>query len=248
MISNFSSSERNIHQTASKDRILNISYDNIVPGEYEKRVIFGNMCESLVSMRCIFEGTSADIFYITGGLSRFDEYIKKEAGGTQAFLKIILNLLYAVKECGNYLIPENEISLKTENIFFSEMNGNAKLVYMPGFRRERPLGEEVAALVEKAEKMCHLGMLQRDIMSEYKNSLVESESDISVMTALTEEAIRKTFMPVLHDEKDTDALYTGKKIENQGMTSMAMEEAAKYGSGSGVLKRHIRDFINEIVS
>lgn len=254
MISSINNDGRNIQQTASGDKILNISYDNIVPGEYEKRVIFGNMCGALVSMRCIFEGTSADIFYITGGLSRFDEYVKKEAADTQSFLKIILSLLQAVRECRNYLIPENELSLKSENIFFSEMNGNAKLIYMPGFRRESALGEETAALVEKAERICRFGMLQRGIMTEYKAALIEAESDAAAMISLTEEAIRKTFTPAIYGGADyeCDSGTVGstgaeKRQPAVNQASRMMEDASEYGTG-GVLKRHIRDFINELVS
>lgn len=69
MGSSMSFYDRNIQQVASDDKVIHISYDNLVPGEYEKRVIFGNMCISLVRMRCIFEGNDADVFYITAGLN-----------------------------------------------------------------------------------------------------------------------------------------------------------------------------------
>jgi hypothetical protein len=238
MNSNLTAGERNVQQVFSGDRVIHISYDNLIPGEYEKRVIFGNLCGSLTGMRCIFEGRRADVFYITGGLCRFDDYIKKEAENTQSFLGIILEILKAVRECGNYLIPENELSLKPENIFFSEMNGSVKLLYMPGFRRKASLAEEMAMLTDRAEKVCHFGMLQRDIISEYRSELLRGDNDTDSMISITEEAMRRTFIPSVPDSiKAADG---EKKV-------MVMESGSDYGAG-GIIKRHLKDFINELVS
>ncbi len=262
MGSNMKLYDRNIQQVSSDDKVIHISYDNLVPGEYEKRVIFGNMCGSLVGMRCIFEGDGADIFYITAGMSRFDEYIARAADSMQSFLGVILSILKAVRDCGNYLIPENEISLKRENIFFSEMNGSVKLMYLPGFSRESSIGSETVMLTEQAERMCGFGMLHRDALNEYRSKILENENDIHEMIALTEEAMRRTFnvsSDIKADEArtaSTDPAAPVNTVFSYDRFSAAAEidkhpavreEPAEYGA-SGVIKRHIREFINELVS
>ncbi len=254
MGSNMNFYDRDIRQIASDDKVIHISYDNLVPGEYEKRVIFGNMCGSLVRMRCIFEGSDADIFYITAGLSRFDEYIARETDSMQSFLGMILNILKAVRDCGNYLIPENEISLRSDNIFFSDMNGSVRLMYLPGFNRDGSLGNEAVMLTEHAEKLCRHGMLQRDALREYRSELLENENDIQEMISLTEEAMRRTFnvytneytaaAPGAEVSSDTADIAAACIPEKR---PMVREEPAEYGTG-GVIKRHIREFINELVS
>lgn len=292
MGSNMNFYDRDIKQIASDDKVIHISYDNLVPGEYEKRVIFGNMCGSLVRMRCIFEGNDADVFYITAGLSRFDEYIARNTDSMQSFLGMILNVLKAVRDCGNYLIPENEISLRSENIFFSDMNGSVRLMYLPGFSRDGSLGKEAVALTERAEKLCSHGMLQHDALKEYRSELLENENDIHEMISLTEEAMRRTFniypntsytnafhgaapgaeddagasdggmtadmiqkynystgAGTYHAESGAPALYD-RAAAGAGSAEkrlMVREEPAEYGA-SGVIKRHIREFINELVS
>lgn len=264
MGSSMSFYDRNIQQVASDDKVIHISYDNLVPGEYEKRVIFGNMCGSLVRMRCIFEGSGADVFYITAGLAGFDEYAGKEAESMQGFLGIILNILKAVRDCGNYLIPENEISLRPENIFFSEMNGDVRLMYLPGFSRESSLGREAVMLTERAEKLCRAGVLARGALEEYRVRLLENENDVHEMISATEEAMRRTFNVFQHSQQPAAPLYSAQASSqaagtppsyDQGATAPAESERrtavretpVEYGAG-GVIKRHIREFINELVS
>lgn len=275
MGSSMSFYDRDIRQVSSDDKVIHISYDNLVPGEYEKRVIFGNMCSSLVKMRCIFEGNDADIFYITAGLSRSDEYIARETDSIQSFLEMVLNILKAVRDCENYLIPENEISLRCENIFFSEMNGSVRLMYLPGFSREGTIGREVVMITEHAEKLCRFGMLHKDVLSEYRNGILENENDIQEMISLTEEAMRRTFNVYSSDvnnEYDASAASEEKSADMQpcgsgqspsalpayggyshadaaasGKRFAAREEPVEYGTG-GVIKKHIREFINELVS
>ena len=263
MGSSMSFYDRNIQQVASDDKVIHISYDNLVPGEYEKRVIFGNMCISLVRMRCIFEGNDADVFYITAGLNRFDEYIGKETESMQGFLGLILNILKAVRNCGNYLIPENEISLRSENIFFSKMNGDVRLMYLPGFSRESSLGREAVMLTERAEKLCRPGVLTRSALEEYRARLIENENDVHEMISATEEAMRRTFnvfQPSQHSDAHMHSAQAPSQaaappVRDHGGTAsveserrLAVREThVEYGAG-GVIKRHIREFINELVS
>lgn len=279
MGSNMNYYSRNIQQVASDDKVIHISYDNLIPGEYEKRVIFGNMCPSLVGMRCIFEGNDADVFYITAGLSRFDEYAAREVDSMQSFLGMILNVLKAVRDCANYLIPENEVSLRSENIFFSEMNGSAKLMYLPGFVRDGSIGTEAVMLTERAERLCGAGMLQREALEAYRGRLAENENDIHEMIAITEEAMRRTYN-IAYDQAAVQSsgqpahqYQASAASEQRGLYDIGSiaplneisleknrseknrtekrpavgEEPASYGTG-GVIKRHIREFINELVS
>lgn len=238
---NINFTTRNVYQVSAGEQAVRISYDELMPGEYEKRVILGNGCSSLVSMRCIFEGDSADIFYITSGLCTFEEYFRRTAGSLQSFLDAFLKLLNAIVDCEDHLILKDEIRLRMENIFFSEANGNVKLLYMPGSAREGTLGAEMAAVIEDAQSLCSAGMLYGGQLEEYKASVKGAGNNIERMILLTEEYLRRTF-------SSAAAPYNaGGNEENIKENAVAEEAADFYGTGSSI-KKHIKDFINELVS
>jgi len=228
--------ERNIQQGFSDERVIHISYSNFIPGNYEKQVIFGNKCPSLTGMRCIFEGSNADVFYIIGGLCRFEEYVEKKAVSTQDLLGLILSVLKAVKECSAYLVMGNEISLKSENIYFTAAEGRVQLMYMPGGRRLSNMGDEIILLTEKAERISRLGLLQKDIIKDFCSAVSTCGDDVADMIAAAEEAMRKTYIP-FQDVSD----------ENEIRSQKLQEEKREYMEGSAI-KKHIRDFFNELVS
>lgn len=237
MNSNILSSERKIRQVSSGDRVIHISYGSFLPGDYEKQVILGNRCSALVPVRCIFDGDSADIFYIVSGLCGFTEYVEKQTNGTRSFLELFLGILKEMQLCGQYLIPHNEISLLEEHLFFSEMNGEAKLLYMPGSAREEALGQALAGLVQRAERRCHLGLFQRELLDEYRNELLLCEEDLEQMIGVTEETMRKTYGMEIPEMTAAPAA---------GVQSV--REQPKEYAASGGIRRHLKDLINDLVS
>lgn len=228
--------ERNIQQGSSDEKVIHISYSNFSPGDYEKQVIFGNRCPSLVRMRCIFEGSRADIFYITGGSYRYKEYIERKAVDTQDILRVILAILKALQDCCGYLIMENEISLNSNNIFFSLSDDSVRLMYMPGRDQGMELSEQMILLTREAEAASRLGMLQKDILRGFCDTVSDCGNDISKMIEAAEEALRKTYIPFqdISDEADVSV----PKLQ---------EEKRDY-SEAGSFKRHLKDFFNELVS
>ena len=238
MNSNILNPERSIRQLSSGDRVVHISYGSFLPGDYEKQVILGNKCSALIPMRCIFDGDSADIFYIISGLCGFEEYVEKETDGARSLLEMILNVMKAVRLCGQYLILEHEVSLRPEHIFFSEANGAARLLYMPGSAPGESLGEAFAELLRTGEQRCRLGLFQKELLEDCRNGLIVCGNDLEQMICAAEESMRRTFGMELPEISGAPAAAEEVSVR---------EYSSEYG-GTGGIRRHLREFLNDLVS
>ena len=118
-------------------------------------------------------------------------------------------------------------------------------------------------LTERAEKLCRPGVLTRSALEEYRARLIENENDVHEMISETEEAMRRTFnvfQPSQHSDAHMHSAQApsqaaappvrdhGGTVSVESERRLAVRETpVEYGAG-GVIKRHIREFINELVS
>ena len=231
--------ERNVRQISCGTNVIHISYENFLPGEYEKRVIFGSRCRSLVKMRCIFDEKRADIFYMIFGLTSLEDYLKKQPDDIQKVLEILLDIIKAVRDCSSCLIPAEELMLDFDSIYVSEQQDRVLLIYNPGGGRSGSLSGSISAIADRMKKSCRAACLGGRVLDQYQKQLLSCEEDVEKIISATEEAMRRSYTGI-------PAGYSAPETGPADIHAV-MESENAYGAGS-IIRQHIRDFFNELVS
>lgn len=146
------------------EKTLHMRFQSVECESYIREVILENECEFLLNMRCICGEHYMDVFYSTSGLVRIDEYVSAHVMNIVELMKLMREVVRAVKHCSEYLIAPEELVLSRDMIFVEATGQRVKLVYLPEYRSSENLRERMADLSERlcGECVC-ASMMSQDV-------------------------------------------------------------------------------------
>ncbi len=230
------------------EKRIHIKFNNISLSEFERRVIVENKCDSFLDMRCISDKNSLEIFYSDDGFRVLGDVVKENVKEPSDLLMIINAILRAVRDCGNYLITPEEICLSEECIYYSEESRRAGFLYIPGYKSDLEIREQIVEIVDRAVEKSERMALMMKTISRYKMKIYEDEYGIDDLMRITEDFIRAESAL-----KIPEIVYVDKPEDKQQFS--VMDGNAEYNSGNGAagfnvdkIKKRFWKIINEFVS
>lgn len=160
--------------------------------EYEKRILSMKDCPSVLQVSFMKMENEERITYDFTGYCPLEEFIRlsmkrsnsdgENRNDADGALKIILNILYAIKECGDYLLMGDRLPLLMETIFIDISTDKVSFAYVPSLLDNTTLQERLIDLFEKISAFYYDGELNPFIAGLKKGILEKNPGVDGIIT------------------------------------------------------------------
>lgn len=225
------------------EKTLHMRFQSVECEPYVREVILENECEFLLNMRCICGERHMDVFYSTSGLVRIDEYVSAHVMNIVELIKLMREVVRAVKHCGEYLIAPEELILSRDMIFVEAAGPHVKLVYLPEYRSQESLRERIADLSEKLCRECVCASVMSHEVESFGRKMRTMRSDaLDEILSFIENEIRAGSL----FQKKEEIFFTDTFHEKD--RSLRARETGKEYSIRTRIRKSLSDFFGDIVT
>lgn len=179
-----------VFESVAGEKKLRIRYDNVKLGEFERNVIMENKCGSFLDMQCVYNGNIMDVFYSCEDYRAISDVISEEIYDATELFTVINAVLHAVKDCLDYLIAPEELCLLPKYIYYSDKRKKAELLYMPGYKSGREVGEQIAGIAGFVFEAEGGEISVKESAEKYIKKILDKDYGLSELIQITEEFIR----------------------------------------------------------
>lgn len=214
--------------------------------EFERQIMTGNRCRSLLNMRCVFSAEGTKIFYAADHCVRLDAILKSGMADIYDILSLCSAFLETLNIMRDFMLNPSDIPYDSdEYIFCQHRVPGLKFAYIPGYKNKMSVREKLSEIADTAIEYCITDDSGVRMLSDYKGRLYSVNDEIRPLMLLTEEEARKCAHKDV-EEKSTKDDDEGAAVLHRALTALK-EESGIYRSRKG-FKYWIKNLVDGLVS
>ena len=238
---------RTEYQQRGGEQKLHMRFARSAVSDYENHVILENMCPVFLDMYTARNGADLDIYYRMTGYIGLKKYIRSRRFSGSEILKIVVELMEAVKSCEEYLIFPEYISLRADHIFISGDDGTLRLMYLPGYRTTKALKKLIVSLIDELSAADFREEADRNLILGYRSKVLADEYGIQGCINLAEDMMRGK----IRNESGSHFCDSAASTEMNAIDKVRETESQYFDSritGLINMKKKLADFMENLLS